>query len=99
MSLKIIYFCFNSYLWVLAIWDDLHLISETERTEGLSLIPMKDHFWFTVIPKGQPFRTLTRNVSIRSLAPHHTPKQVLESSSFLLIPGILSRMLLSLSVS
>lgn len=99
MSLKINYFCFNSYLWVLAIWDDLHLISETERIENLSLIPMKDNFWFTVIPKGQPLGILNQNVLIRSLAPHCTPKQVLESNSFLLIPGILSRMLLSLSVS
>lgn len=87
MSLKIIYFCSNIYLWALAIWDDLHLISETKKIESLSLVPMEDHFWFTVITKGQPFGVLTQNVSIRSLAPHRTPKQVLESNSFLLIPG------------
>ena len=44
MSLKIIYFCSNIYLWALAIWDDLHLISETKKIESLSLIPVEDHF-------------------------------------------------------
>lgn len=54
----------------------------------MAVVPMRDHIWFTFTPRVQFFRVLIQTAWYTSVPPC-TPKQVLESSSCLLIPRIL----------